>query len=522
MTALFLCSLFVFTLAASSTFQMRTGLRQEQQEHARNLAESCLYKGIAKLNANASFGKNAETITITMEGLAAGSQGVLTFSKSAASKAAVGCSTYNLDNKLSVPGTNIMVPGQSVHLIAKGECGEARYQVETIYYLPAFPLGLQAGGEVYASGLFLSGLIEGVTPSTPAAKTPSSSLLPADIATNWADKAKALQLEGCNINGDVFAVGGIKIDNSSRVGGQVYPQAPSRQLPSLDILQARTKLLDSGVSPVVATAFLSEVDYFAESSGDLEIAGSLKMSGGILFVNGNLSVGGKVSGRGAILATGNVSLLGGAELVGQDYISIAARGDLSILGQGRDKQRLQGLVYSEGNLEARDIALVGTIISCGSARLNEVDILQTQTASELALGVPQVDSNGDDTFHWRIDPLSDPRSGEATFNYYWALYHAPGVATNHKGLYFLREGSGTNLSQQEVMQALNKAADSDIQTYQANAPMSQVIASKMEKVFKALEAKEVKSRYRLSFSPSEILSPAQNARLLMWRQTNGL
>lgn len=392
--AVLVALLFIAVSASLSHLNLVTAVGR--REHARNLAESALARGLEELIAtDYAFGRDdKDRVEVKMTGLQ-DAEGIVTFSKR---EFARGYSTYNLESDSAQIGAgDLNVPPEAVHLVARGRVGDIEQWMECVYHRPPYPDGLVGTGWIEASGLVLTGVKKGedYKGGDPDAVAPEDKT-PANLFANATSgpKGPAVILgPGCEINGSVGSRGAVQVDSSNTVKGEILPNSEKRPIPSLNIVTRINELLPNSVKVSSTSGALTlDKSWFNHSPGELRIGGDLDLNGSALCVEGNLVVDGAVKGTGVILVTGSVEVNGGgSKVVSSDQVALAAEGDVKLRGSNPAGNFFQGLVYTEGDLEADSITVVGAAIANGKSPgkgnvvLNNVKFVKTPTSVQINL-----------------------------------------------------------------------------------------------------------------------------------------
>jgi hypothetical protein len=130
----------------------------------------------------------------------------------------------------------------------------------------------------------------------------------------------------------------------------------------------------------------TNVTGYAYNNGDVYVTGNLSLNGGVLYIQGDLTVTGEVTGKGAIFTTGNATINGSANLTSDDSMALVSGGNITLTGlpSNMGTPSFQGLLYTQGNLTASNIALVGNYVanggntSVGNITLSNVSFLAAQ------------------------------------------------------------------------------------------------------------------------------------------------
>lgn len=368
----------------------------DRRARARDAAESVLHLTMAQLCKQESFGlayAPGSVIRADPNTLAGDARGVLSFDKTVAASERIKFSTNNLLRENSSPGDGLVVPRRACHLIALGECGDQRMQIETVYVHPPFPTGCASKGPVNLDGVRLWGHPPGEAPALPLTPQPS---VPAHVYTNQSGP-NALSLGvGCEIFGDAAAVGGISLAADARVRGEVMENAPPGDIPGFNIADMWSRM--SAYVGLVPYEPGQPVDSYCVINGGLNVA-DLEINGGVLAVNGDINVSGRLFGRGFILATGDVTANGGAVFNADRRLAVLSGRNLTLNGQGK-QYTFNGLLYAKGQLRAKNLTVLGAVVcdgtnGDGSVRLEQMDIIQTPVAVSGGVAKPLLINFGD-------------------------------------------------------------------------------------------------------------------------------
>ncbi len=382
---------FVVAQASLTHLQFATGI--DNREHARNLAESAINQALGQVLDSDAYGKNragGSFVKVTDPQYPAGSYGYLTFNKTEAALERTWWSTNNLGDGSEL-GDRRPVPPSTVHLVGVGRCGDVQQTVEVLYYRPPYPKALTCTGPINSTGgLYVAALESGAAyPGSPTAIPPNDAER-GSIHSN-ATGNKAIELgAGCNITGNVGAAGQIVLDPTVVVGGEVRADANPQPVPDFDVDRMIYNVADvsNSLSLSGSTSALT-VDWYAGSTGNLDVNGDLTLKDGVLWVKGDLKVSGCIKGNGLVLVKGNVTADAGSNLDAQNLVALAASGDVRLHAADQNNFYFQGLVYSEGNIEARQITVLGTVIANGSPGKGRLD-LDRVTAVATGIKVQQL------------------------------------------------------------------------------------------------------------------------------------
>lgn len=366
-----LAILAVFTVVAVAFFHLNFGSKVVQQQTARNLAESAIATAIAEIWTNNEYGKDRRPTVRVPSASDPEAVGLVTFDPAVAQAESTFYSVNNFESGVSVPGsTGRSVPENAVHLVGLGRAGDSRHQVEVLLYVPPFPNAIAASGTVISDGgLEVYGVQDPADYTGDPSRIEAATSIPAHVASNAGGTAITIGPRS-HVDGNVLAVGTIDLDPSVTVLGEVRPNGAPQPMPNLDVdgMLARLGSVE-GRDVYLAGETLDRLDlsWFAEAQGDLTVRGDLALDGGVLTVNGKLDVWGKVRGRGAVFVRGETRIGEGAALSATDLVALLSRDSVSLTGQSKSAYYFQGLVYTEGDIQAQDITVLGAVVANGPA-----------------------------------------------------------------------------------------------------------------------------------------------------------
>ncbi len=350
--------LAAFVLAGTSSAHMGFANRVSQDQRARNLAEAAIAEALAHLQEDPSYGQAQETVTVTLPGLPPGAGGTVSFQTVAPDP----FSTYNLQSETARPGfRGRTVPAHSVHLVGVGTCGTSERMIEVIATLPPYPYAIASAGPIESDGELLVGAVNNLSETT--VWTPED-LLPAHLASNDPNETSIVLGPLTTVVGDVRSVGGLNLEAGAVVKGQTLAYVEPVALPELPLSEYDPALQGSGYQELPPVLSDTTIVGTARSSEDLNIFGDLTLDNSKLFVDGHLRVQGRILGQGLVVAKHGATIANGARISGGQAVLLSG-GDVSLRGGGPMGSFFQGLVYAEGEFEARDITVVGSFISRG-------------------------------------------------------------------------------------------------------------------------------------------------------------
>jgi hypothetical protein len=392
--------LILFTVVTSSINHLRFVNAHNTREHAKNLAEAALSQSIADL-ATSKYLLNSGQVLVTTAGLD-DAEGVVSFDTSGTLGQAF--SVNNLQSDEQVTGAQgRAVPGRTAHLVARGRVGDVEQWVECLLYKPPFPDGLITTGPVEASSLQLTGIRvdDGYVGGDPSSTITPENLVPGNLFSNAAQGgapgSPAVTLAAaCDITGSVGAAGGITVDTGSTVGGEVLPGSSARPVPSIDITSRISAVLPNAVGVSSTGGDLTLDANWFNKAPNLNVGGDLILNGSVLVVQGDLTVNGSFQGTGVVLVDGDVMLTsGGSSVVADEQVAIACTGDMTLRASDPTTNYFKGLLYCEGDLEARHITVVGATVvngqngSAGAATIENVRFVYSPGGVRLSLRLPK-------------------------------------------------------------------------------------------------------------------------------------
>ncbi|MBI3926021.1 MAG: hypothetical protein HY319_10810 [Armatimonadetes bacterium] len=348
---------------------MSTRLSNSQQ--AENLAEAAIARAIERVMAtDGAYGKGAgETIVVAFEfqGAPEGASGILTFDAGDAATYKVLRSTNNLNSggSSATGDGGTLVPAEAVHFVAVGRCNNTEKVVEALLYVPRFPFVIGASGPIRSNGgLFVAGVkdkaaLDGGWP------IPDDQLIPGDLISNDpAEGNVAITLDGTNqVKGDVQSTQDATVSSDTTVEGEVRRFADPVDIPDLDIPSYEPA--DSESTQIQQAVYDTlTIDGAYKRTGSLDVGpNGLYLNGGILYVEGPLSVTGGIHGKGAVIVTEDTTIDGGGSASTDNLAAILSGGSVSITGDENGNAMFEGLIYTEGNLNAAYMTLAGTFVA---------------------------------------------------------------------------------------------------------------------------------------------------------------
>lgn len=407
-----------FTVVAIAFNHLNLSFRTNNNGRAEELAEATLALAIEKARQDIEhFGISGDaadkTVTVTLPSLPGGSKGVLTFDPDQATALGVPFSTNNRSDQPveGSAGLRQLVPGESLHLVARAEVSGAFSTMEAIVSMPKFPYSIASGGAIRSNGGLLVAAVRPEVTVDLSAPILKEDLEPGHLVTNSGDQEEALVLSGTNeILGDVQSHSGATIGEDTRVYGKTRLNADVVKLPNLDArdydpLGASPKGADSPIDPAdvqtvnsgAGTLNVKGYNVFGEELADgsynpsatLTVDNGVHLNGGVLYVNGNLNItSGGVSGKGAIVATGKITVNGGGEASTDNRAALVANGDITLQGTSSQKAKFAGLIYTKGNLKSENLRLAGVFVAAGDSSdvtLENTELYQVDRNAKIEL-----------------------------------------------------------------------------------------------------------------------------------------
>lgn len=302
-----------------------------------------------------------------------------------------------LDNDSGYDGR--VVPDGMLHIISTGYCKGQYRTIECVVEKPPFPFGLAT-----------SGLIDSETPmrvlgtSSQAGYSPGEEDRPGHLLCNSPEGVKIGTRDGFSteISGFVKSSGPVDIEQPAVVRGGVQSFAEGTDLVDIDI-QDFDLAGEPGVVTIVDSTYnedqVLDVMYRYSGSG-LRYAGDVELQQAMLYIDGDLTIDGELKGEGLIVVTGNVRLNSGTELRGSDKMALIAGGNVVVDGEvdsAGNSNYFSGLVYTEGNLNAKNITIVGNAVvnspdpTRGNAILENVTMISNEETGDMTLTITSVE-----------------------------------------------------------------------------------------------------------------------------------
>ncbi len=349
-----------FTAAGVSVTNLRVSTRLSNLAVARNLAESAVQEGLARLHADLGAEKPVLIDGVGL-GLPEGSRGFLTFDKSLGEP-------FSTNNFLGEhpDGWQRVVPDQTAHLIGVGESGGVRRQIEVVVHLPEFPVSMACDGPVTVTNSFIGAFRpEDDRPWVPGSgySVDKDEIEPGHLVTNSESNDACVLDKKTTITGDLQSRGQVHL-NGAKVEGEVRaPWGQRAPVPDFDLAKFDPKSnpnIHYEELPQVLTGLTLVGN--ARRQGTLTLSGDLRLDNAFLFVDGNLTVNGAFRGVGAVVVTGKCEFNGAVEVTSNEQIAVLSGQGMEAFGDGPDRSLFKGLLYTKGPFEANGITIVGGFI----------------------------------------------------------------------------------------------------------------------------------------------------------------
>lgn len=527
-------AVLAFTAAASGVFNLRLSVAVDNRDHARNLAEAVVAMALAEIGQMETFGLGGETVQFPVTAdYPPNSRAVLSFDPATAGSYGIPASTHNLYGGTPIPGSDgAQVPRNTVRLVGLGQVDEVEYVCEVLFYRPPIPNGIVATGTIDAEALFLAGVQASESFPGAWAGVAAGDQLPAHLFSNSREQPHAVTLRaGCDITGNVGSRGSIDVQPGALVRGEIRPGAAELSVLDLDIEDMIARVEAAvGLWPYPPTTpVVVGLQVYPASQ---VITGDVQLEGGAICVRGDLRITGKVSGQGALLATGSITLERGSDFAAEDMVALAAGGDVRITGSGSAGSFFHGLVYSEGDIGAQNVTVLGTVVANGppgkgNLSLRDVNLIQSPISISFNTGLPLWDfwtdnpadyfkEENDEDGTWIVQATRrSTAKGEELFDFQmWCLNSAsdldPGDK-NFNGGVIPFMGEFKDLSREAFVAKVKSILDQHSTTYW---PLfEEQFLNYVAELSEPTGAGPV-----LNFDLNEVLSPIEGSRVLHWRR----
>ncbi len=543
------------------------GSSLQQQQAARNAAEAALQQAmVTVLNSpNQAWGTKqlASDVVVYQSTTDSKATGIVTFNPTVARDKKVAQSWNNLRGTGIRPGSlGRQVPINVVQLVARGVCGDSVKTIEMLFHVPPFPNALASEGPIKSSGgLLVGGVTDPSKFGGSYSATSDEDKTPAHVVSNYTS-ADAVKLgPGAIIEGNVAAVGGVVLDPSVRVSGQIRQHIEPQPIPQLDLNRLFGRIGSQvGSDPLGPSIGTLTLKWNAHRDGNLLVDGDLDLESGMLFVKGDLTVRGGVTGKGAIFVQGETQILGGASFRSSDQVALVSGKRILLNGQDKNSYFFQGLMYTSEHIVANDVTVLGAVIArgVGGLELNNVNLLNSPVTLSLNDGLEMLNFTDDDSVKMVVrvekrDPITHkPTSYKAMVAGYsdepraplskpvrWTKYWNPGFSEHMSE----SEWQGNLKNYDQIRQFLDRAASEVGRGYARNAYKKDWYWNARKKVAPSdpfyaeitaagpdplrtyldmLEGKvsDPQQFFSIDLNPNEVLGVLDRSRVLLWREVS--
>lgn len=516
----FLSLVLLMTLGQAMIFQQRFAVQVDDSEHARNLASGAIYQAIGQLCANDGFGGDC-SFSLTSDRPT--NAGLLTFNPGQAARWGIPVSINNIERSAARPGSlGRSVPAGTAQLISLGRFGGASARLECIYYRPPYPRGVIATGPIELEGSQVAGLAPNAIFPGNWNDVPTRDQAPTHVHSNSDDPRSLVLGPACTVTGNAASHGGVEIDPLANVAGEVQPYAKTQEVPAFPIQDMIARV--SSVAGLRTFFPNQPVDDFVTVNSALTVDNDLELDGGVLAVRGDLHVRGKVHGRGVLLVDGHTTIDSGSHFEADRNVAVLSTGNISLSGQDRSYY-FQGLLYTEAELRASQLTVLGSVVSNspgGQARvvLDNVQVIASPVAVQSRQGLPDIRLVADDSYRFFFSVTPDPnRPGQylyygktimcESFEYGREVPHTqvvfkPGVEEWSNGDTFPYDGTRTALMAR-MTRFLGNWGEAV-----GNSPDD--VAAYLDR----LTAQATQPEEILEINLNQVVQPVERARILYW------
>lgn len=317
-----------------------------------------------------------------------------------------------LDNDSGYNGR--VVPDGMLHIISTGYCKGQYRTIECVIEKPPFPFGLATSGPINSvDPIRVLGTTSQASYEDGETDRPGHILCnsPEGVVIGAGDgegEGDGDETKGTFISGFVKSVGPVSIAQPATVRGGIRSHAEATTLTDIKIedFNLDNPIDDGKVPEGVITLVDNEYDkdqvldvmYKYLGGGTLKYNGKIELQQAMLWVDGNLEIAGPVTGEGLIVATGYVKIFKGADLNGTDKMALIAGGDVTLGQEGglAAANHFSGLVYTEGDLDAKNITVVGNAVANspdpakGRATLENVILVSNEQTGDMTVTITTV------------------------------------------------------------------------------------------------------------------------------------
>lgn len=374
-TIFFLASLIfgVFILSMVSTQStLFAGKKHIGQIQAQNAAQTLISQVLTKFEeGDFSYSTDIEVET----GI---SSAFLTFD----SESGKPYSTNNLTESASVSGwNNTIVPGNACHLVAVGENNGQKVAFEVMIFLPEFPWAIASNGVIQGNDMEVAGVSysEYVNTGLRDGSLDDDEVGKSNLLSNA--QGSSIVLTGSSrVRGNAQTRGRIQLSGSSQIDGKREENQPERVL---TIPKRAAQYAPDPSDTQLFDASVSNINTLFRARNNEVVNRDLAFEEGFLFVEGDLEINGNVSGYGVIVALGDITINGSVSNSEGDLLALVSGRSVELNGSGQDLSFFKGLVLAEGSFKARDITLLGSVVTLDQAGTVELERVRSVSANDI-------------------------------------------------------------------------------------------------------------------------------------------
>lgn len=365
-STLMVCGVLValaFAVASSSIAHLTMNSRFENGRVAGDLAESAAASCLAKVLKDTRWQGDVEVSLAS----APGGWGRVTFTSQKAGQWDVPVSVNNLENSAAVTINGQQIGPASLRVRAVGRYRGVTRSLTQVIAIPPFRYALSSTGAIVSNGGLtvaslddpglLAGGFDRLLDEQLKAGNLAGNRSGAESVVLNSSPSRPVLVKGC-----VDSAGSVVVAREARVLGGVNENGAPVPVPRIAVDDYDPRERTDVVELDQLQQGHLKLEKPTRRQGDLKVASGLELDGGYLYIDGNLDIYGGLTGKGAIFATGDVKIHGLATFGTHNQEAIVARGNVGIEGTGRDHSIFQGVVYTEGDLNAKDVTLVGSMV----------------------------------------------------------------------------------------------------------------------------------------------------------------
>lgn len=373
-----LLAMLGIALASIGTTHTRLMSHSSMRKTLTNAARSVVEQAIAQ----AFEGSLNATPTLSVE--QNGVKARLTFDPDEAADLGIPRSYDNLLGRTSLSSDTekgVIIPAATLRVVGVAEGAGQTREVEAYIYVPPFPYALASAGEIRAPGGLVVGELFAYPPSGTAID-PEKMLAPADIGTSSTSTQSVNLGAGTRITGNIESRGAVVVPEDRAVWGELRTNLEKVVIPDFDVTEYDP--VDDPADPGDIAVTTSSLPTFGAGKilltgsyrhqGDLVIPDSVSLKNAFLYVDGNLTLSQGLNGQGVVAATGGITVQGGTSLSASGLdLALVCGGRLTLVGSQPSTDTFHGVLYAGGGIDARRVAVVGTLIAGRSDQPVDLD-----------------------------------------------------------------------------------------------------------------------------------------------------